>query len=96
MGGDAGEVRRGSMQCVVHTDDGQVARPATASATGASPADLRHVITSRPVRGLSIQAGRSRAGESRTLFFPIGSDERQYRNAAARDWVCETSTIDVW
>ena len=39
---------------------------------------------------------RSRAGESRTLQFPIGPDERRYWNAAVRDWVTDASTFDVW
>ena len=52
---------------------------------------------SRPARELK---GFSRvtlgAGESRTLQFPIGPDERRYWNAAVRDWVTDSSIFDVW
>ena len=57
----------------------------------------RHGSASRPVRELK---GFSRvtlaAGESRTLQFPVGPDERRYWNAAVRDWVTDSSTFDVW
>ena len=36
------------------------------------------------------------AGESRSVRFQIGPDERRYWNAAARDWVTDASTFDVW
>ena len=57
----------------------------------------RSGTASRPVRELK---GFSRvtlaAGESRTMRFPVGPNERQYWNAAARDWVTDSSTFDVW
>jgi beta-glucosidase len=57
----------------------------------------RRGSASRPVRELK---GFSRialaAGESRTLQFPIGPNERRYWNAAVRDWVTDFSTFDVW
>jgi beta-glucosidase len=57
----------------------------------------RHGTASRPVRELK---GFSRitlaAGDSRTLQFPIGPDERRYWNAAVHDWVTDASTFDVW
>ncbi len=57
----------------------------------------RHGFASRPVRELK---GFSRvtlaAGESRRLQFLIGPNERQYWNAAVRDWVTDSSTFDVW
>jgi beta-glucosidase len=57
----------------------------------------RHGSASRPVRELK---GFSRvalaAGESRTLQFPVGPNERRYWNAAVRDWVTDASTFDVW
>jgi beta-glucosidase len=57
----------------------------------------RHGSASRPVRELK---GFSRvtlaAGESRTLPFPVGPNERRYWNAAVRDWVTDTATFDVW
>jgi hypothetical protein len=36
------------------------------------------------------------AGQSRTLTFPLGPAELRYWNAAARDWVIDTTTIDVF
>jgi beta-glucosidase len=57
----------------------------------------RHGTASRPVRELKgFQRVSLAAGESRTLSFPVGPDERQYWNAAARDWVTDASTFDVW
>ena len=57
----------------------------------------RHGTASRPVRELKgfhrITLG---AGESRTLSFPVGPDERRYWNAATRDWITDASTFDVW
>jgi beta-glucosidase len=57
----------------------------------------RHGSASRPVRELK---GFSRvtlaAGESRTVQFPLGPKERRYWNAAARDWVTDASSFDVW
>jgi len=57
----------------------------------------RHGSASRPVRELK---GFSRvalaAGESRTVEFPIGTNERRYWNATVRDWVTDPSTFDVW
>ncbi len=52
---------------------------------------------SRPVRELK---GFSRitlaAGESRTIQFQVGPNERRYWNAAVRDWVTDSSTFDLW
>ena len=57
----------------------------------------RHGAASRPVRELKgFQRITLAAGESRTLQFPVGPDERQYWNAAARDWVVDPSPFDVW
>ena len=57
----------------------------------------RDGTASRPVRELK---GFARvtldAGESRTLEFPVGPNERRYWNAAVRDWVHDLSTFDVW
>ncbi len=57
----------------------------------------RHGSASRPVRELK---GFSRvtlaAGETRSLQFLVGPNERQYWNAAVRDWVVDPSTFDVW
>jgi beta-glucosidase len=57
----------------------------------------RHGSASRPVRELKgFRRITLAPGESRTLQFPIGPDERRYWNAAARDWVLDPSTFDVW
>ncbi len=57
----------------------------------------RHGSASRPVRELK---GFSRvslaAGESRSVQFSVGPNERRYWNAAVRDWVLDPSTFDVW
>ncbi len=57
----------------------------------------RHGSASRPVRELKgFQRLTLAAGESRTLTFPLGPGELRYWNAAARDWVIDTTTIDVF
>jgi beta-glucosidase len=57
----------------------------------------RHGGASRPVRELKgFRRITLAAGESRTVSFPVGPDERRYWNAAARDWVIDASTFDVW
>jgi beta-glucosidase len=57
----------------------------------------RHGTASRPVRELKgFQRVTLAAGESRTLTFPVGPAELRYWNAAARDWVIDATTIDVF
>ncbi len=57
----------------------------------------RHGTASRPVRELKgFQRVTLEAGESRTLTFPLGPAELRYWNAAARDWVIDATTIDVF
>jgi beta-glucosidase len=57
----------------------------------------RYGSASRPVRELKgFQRLTLSAGESRTLRFPLGPDELRYWNAATRDWVIDTTTIDVY
>ena len=57
----------------------------------------RHGSASRPVRELKgFQRVTLGAGESRTLTFPLGPGELRYWNAAARDWVIDTTTIEVF
>jgi beta-glucosidase len=52
---------------------------------------------SRPVRELKgFRRITLAAGANRTLKFPIGPNERRYWNAAARDWVTDMSTFDIW
>jgi beta-glucosidase len=57
----------------------------------------RYGSASRPVRELKgFQRVTLAAGETRTLQFRIGPNERQYWNAAAKGWVLDASTFDVW
>ena len=57
----------------------------------------RYGAASRPVRELKgFQRVALAAGESRTLQFSVGPNERRYWNAAVRDWVTDHSTFDVW
>lgn len=73
----------------------------TADRTGDDVVQLyihqRSGTASRPVRELK---GFSRvtlaASETRAIRFPVGPNERQYWNAAARDWVTDSPTFDVW
>ncbi len=57
----------------------------------------RSGFASRPVRELK---GFERvvlgAGETRTVTFSVGPDERRYWNAARRDWVLDAAMFDVW
>ena len=57
----------------------------------------RSGTAARPVRELKgfervVLAG----GETRTISFTVGPDQRRYWNAAARDWVLDLSVFDVW
>ncbi|GAA2104185.1 glycoside hydrolase family 3 N-terminal domain-containing protein [Microlunatus panaciterrae] len=57
----------------------------------------RHGSAVRPVRELKgFRRVALAAGESRTLEFPLGPNERRYWNAAVRGWVTDASTFDVW
>jgi beta-glucosidase len=57
----------------------------------------RYGTASRPVRELKgFQRVALAAGESRTVTFPVGSKERRYWNASARDWVTDPAVFDVW
>jgi beta-glucosidase len=57
----------------------------------------RYGSASRPVRELKgFQRLTLAAGESQTLRFPLGPDELRYWNAATKDWVIDTTTIDVF
>jgi beta-glucosidase len=57
----------------------------------------RYGTASRPVRELKgFRRVTLAAGESRTLSFPVGPDERRYWNAAVRGWVTDASIFDVW
>ena len=87
------------------TVDGTVTVSVEVTNTGDRDADevvqlylhQRHGTASRPVRELKgFRRVALRAGESRTVSFRVGPDERRYWNAAARDWVLDASTFDVW
>jgi beta-glucosidase len=57
----------------------------------------RHGTASRPVRELKgFRRIALAAGQSQTVEFGVGPDERRYWNAATRDWVLDTSTFDVY
>ncbi len=52
---------------------------------------------SRPVRELKgFQRVTLAAGESRTLQFALGPNERTYWNAASKGWVLDATTFDIW
>jgi beta-glucosidase len=56
----------------------------------------RHGTASRPVRELKgFRRITLAPGESRTVEFTIGPDQRRYWNAATRDFVLDVSTFDV-
>jgi beta-glucosidase len=57
----------------------------------------RHGSASRPVRELKgFQRLTLAAGETRTVRFALGPAELRYWSAAARDWVIDATTFDVW
>jgi beta-glucosidase len=57
----------------------------------------RHGSASRPVRELKgFERVGLGAGEARTVQFTLGPAELRHWNAAARDWVIDASTFDVW
>ena len=73
----------------------------TGDRTGDEVAQLylrqRHGSASRPVRELKgFQRVTLAPGESRTLTFTLGPGELRYWNAAARDWVIDPTTIDLF
>lgn len=57
----------------------------------------RYGSASRPVRELKgFHRFTLAAGESRTVRFRLGPDELRYWNATAKDWVIDTTTVDVY
>lgn len=57
----------------------------------------RHGSAARPVRELKgFRRVTLAPGETRTVTFRLGPAELRYWNAAARDWVIDASTFDVW
>jgi hypothetical protein len=64
---------------------------------------LSHRIMSPAVRAEPVAAREEirlenwlTAGQTRTLQFPVGPNERHYRNAAGQDWLTDSSTFDLW
>ena len=57
----------------------------------------RHGTASRPVRELKgFERLSLEPAESRTVTFRLGPDELRYWNAATRDWVVDSTDIDVY
>jgi beta-glucosidase len=57
----------------------------------------RHGSASRPVRELKgFQRVILPAHASERVEFTIGPDQRRYWSTAARNWVLDSSTFDVW
>ena len=57
----------------------------------------RHGTAARPVRELKgFQRVALGPGETRTVRFALGPAELRYWNAAARDWVIDAATFDLW
>lgn len=85
--------------------DGTVTVSVDVTNTGTRSADdvaqlyihQRSGSASRPVRELKgFQRITVAAGETRTVQFTIGPNERQYWNAAAKGWVLDATTFDIW
>ncbi len=57
----------------------------------------RHGTSSRPVRDLKgFQRVSLASGETRRVEFTLGPKELRYWNAAAKGWVQDAATFDVW
>ena len=57
----------------------------------------RHGTASRPVRELKgFRRLTLEAGQTRTVRFTVGPAQRRYWNAAARDFVLDPATFDLW
>jgi len=57
----------------------------------------RYGSAARPVRELKgFERVTLGGGESKTVTFSLGPDERRYWSAATKGWVNEASTFDVW
>jgi len=57
----------------------------------------RHGSASRPVRELKgFERITLASGETRTVRFTLGPAQLRHWNAAARDWVLDATTFDVW
>ena len=57
----------------------------------------RFGTSSRPLRQLAaFERVEIAAGQTETVAFRIGPDERRYWSAATRDWVLDATVFDVW
>jgi len=73
----------------------------TGSVSGDAVAQIyihqRYGSASRPVRELkSFERIALQPGETKTLKFPLGTDQLQYWNPQSRGWVVEPTEFDVW
>ena len=66
-------------------------------AGGSSTADQSHGTSTYPIRGLKgFPRVRIAAGKTRTVGFEIGPVQLRYWSAAARSYVQDATTVDVW
>jgi len=73
----------------------------TGSVSGDAVAQIyihqRYGSASRPVRELKgFERIALQPGETKTLKFPLGTDQLQYWNPESRGWVVEATEFDVW
>jgi beta-glucosidase len=73
----------------------------TGSVSGDAVAQMyihqRYGSASRPVRELKgFERIALQPGETKTLKFPLGTDQLQYWNPQSRGWVVEPTEFDVW
>ena len=73
----------------------------TGSVSGDAVAQIyihqRYGSASRPVRELKgFERIALQPGETKTLKFPLGTDQLQYWNPQSRGWVVEPTEFDVW
>jgi beta-glucosidase len=73
----------------------------TGSVSGDAVAEIyihqRYGSASRPVRELKgFERIALQPGETKTLKFPLGTDQLQYWNPQSRGWVVEPTEFDVW
>lgn len=73
--------------------------------TGSAPGDAvaqiyihqRYGSASRPVREIKgFERIALHPGETRTLHFPLGTDQLQYWNPQSKVWIVEPTEFDVW
>ena len=94
------QMSRSSMQ-VGDSTDVKVDVTNTSSVAGDAVVQIyihqRYGTASRPVRQLKgFQRIALKAGETKTLTFPLGKDELEYWNPQTKHWIVEPSDFDVW